>query len=108
MSRSSRSTAWTLSFVSRCHSDRLLLLTSSTVNAGTLSPLGKTSSMVGKLDEYESLFKINFFSLVSILGHSLPHLRTAKEGSEAGIHGRVVLVSSGASTGGVSGWGAYR
>lgn len=79
------------------------------LNAGTLNPLGQTASFTGKIEDVKSLFDTNFFSLYSILTHAIPHLRssegkTLKDGKTTG---RVVLVSSGASTGGVAGWGAY-
>jgi len=61
------------------------------------------------LDEYKQLFDINFFSIISILSHSLPYLtsRESKSLSQDQPAGRVILVSSGAATGGVAGWGAY-
>ncbi|GAA5923880.1 uncharacterized protein JCM15063_005489 [Sporobolomyces koalae] len=82
------------------------------LNAGTLHPLGSTSSFVGpdKLAEYKSLFDINFFSLVSIVGHALPHLASTEGKSldpDAEAHGRIIMVSSGAATGGVQSWGPY-
>ncbi|KDE05880.1 hypothetical protein MVLG_03823 [Microbotryum lychnidis-dioicae p1A1 Lamole] len=80
------------------------------LNAGTLSPLGKISSMAGRLAEHKALFDTNYFSLVSLISHALPFLneranKDLQEGEE--ISGRIVMVSSGASTGGVAGWGAY-
>lgn len=68
------------------------------VNAGTVT-FGTTASFVDRMDEYKSVFDVNYFSLVSIIGHALPHLKEA--------NGRIVLVSSGAATGGVVSWGAY-
>lgn len=81
------------------------------VNAGTLHPLGTHRNLGGStLSEYKQLFSINFFSLVSILSHSLPYL-TSRESkslsSSSDPAGRVILVSSGAAVGGVAGWGAY-
>lgn len=78
------------------------------LNAGTLSPLGTTASFAGKLDEYKSLFDVNYFGLVSMITHALPYLkeRESKEDADS-ISGRIVLVSSGAATGGVAGWGPY-
>ncbi|KAM0751690.1 short-chain dehydrogenase [Meredithblackwellia eburnea MCA 4105] len=79
------------------------------LNAGTLFPIGTTESLKGKLDEYKKLFDINFFSLVSIVSHAIPHLRAASSLQPDAVAkvGRVVMVSSGASTGGVAAWGAY-
>lgn len=78
------------------------------MNAGTLSPLGTTASLTGKLDEYKSLFDVNYFGLISMITHALPFLkeREAKDDASA-VSGRIVLVSSGAATGGVAGWGPY-
>ncbi|KAL8291727.1 hypothetical protein RQP46_001985 [Phenoliferia psychrophenolica] len=79
------------------------------LNAGTLSPLGTIASMKGKVDEVEGLFRVNFLSLVSLLSHAIPYLNSKENKPEAkdGVTGRIVLVSSGAATGGVAGWGAY-
>lgn len=51
------------------------------------------------LDSFKSVFDVNFFSLVSILKYSIPHLRQSK--------GQVVFVSSGAAVGGIASWGSY-
>ncbi|GAA6061185.1 hypothetical protein JCM10212_002398 [Sporobolomyces blumeae] len=80
------------------------------LNAGTLHPLGTHRTLHTHLDEYKSLFDVNFFSLVSIVGHALPYLtsRESKRDLAPGsVAGRVILVSSGAAVGGVAGWGAY-
>lgn len=78
------------------------------LNAGTLDPLGTTASMAdpARFEAYQKLFATNYFSLVSMIAHALPHLN-AEKGVE-GPRGRIVLVSSGAATKGVAGWGAYR
>ncbi|GAA5894498.1 uncharacterized protein JCM6883_002120 [Sporobolomyces salmoneus] len=81
------------------------------LNAGTLHPLGTHRSFTGsKLEEYKSLFDVNFFSLISIIGHALPYL-SSREGksnlSDSDPAGRIIAVSSGAATGGYQGWGAY-
>ncbi|KAG8865223.1 hypothetical protein FRB96_000113 [Tulasnella sp. 330] len=68
------------------------------LNAGTLHPLGRIDTP-NLVDEWKSLFDVNFFSLVQTIQMALPHLRK--------IGGRVVFVSSGAATGGSAGWGAY-
>ncbi|OAV96143.1 hypothetical protein PTTG_02157 [Puccinia triticina 1-1 BBBD Race 1] len=57
------------------------------------------SNNQGSLESWKEVFDVNFFSLVSILKHSLVHLRNS--------HGRVVFVSSGASVGGIASWGSY-
>ncbi|KAH3675936.1 hypothetical protein WICMUC_002232 [Wickerhamomyces mucosus] len=57
-------------------------------NAGVLNPVDKVEN--ANLTEWKELFNINFFSIVSLVANALPHLRNSK--------GRVVLVSSGAST----------
>ncbi|GAA5887552.1 hypothetical protein JCM16303_004241 [Sporobolomyces ruberrimus] len=90
------------------------------LNAGTLHPLGthRSFSSPDKLSEYKSLFETNFFSLISIVSHSLPYL-SSREGKSSSLSssssssedpvvgGRIIMVSSGAATGGVQGWGAY-
>lgn len=54
--------------------------------------MGPTSSMKGRLDEYRQLFDVNFFSLISIISHAIPHLN---EDNVAGpTKGRIILVSS--------------
>ncbi|KAK4052125.1 hypothetical protein OIV83_002419 [Microbotryomycetes sp. JL201] len=79
------------------------------LNAGTLDPLGTTETLTGKLDQYKQLFNVNFFSLVSLVQHALPHLRdnSKQKSSNVDITGRIIMVSSGAATGGVAGWGPY-
>ncbi|KAA1078799.1 hypothetical protein PGTUg99_017476 [Puccinia graminis f. sp. tritici] len=51
------------------------------------------------IEAWKEVFDVNFFALVSILKHSLVHLRSS--------NGRVVFVSSGASVGGIASWGSY-
>lgn len=78
------------------------------MNAGTLDPLGTTASFAGKTEAYKSLFDVNFFSLISMVSQALPYLKATEGKNLTGAtSGRVVMVSSGASTGGVAGWGAY-
>lgn len=81
------------------------------MNAGTLHPLGTHRSFTGsKFEEYKSLFDINLFALISITGHALPHLSSREGKSELSKDdpaGRIIMVSSGAASGGVQGWGAY-
>lgn len=82
------------------------------VNAGQMGPLAPVSALGGPaLDGVKELFDVNFFSLISIVSHALPYLRKreGKEGLEQDQPaGRIVLVSSGAATGGVTGWAAYK
>ncbi|KWU45682.1 NAD(P)-binding protein [Rhodotorula sp. JG-1b] len=81
------------------------------LNAGQMGPLAPVSALGGPaLEGVKELFEVNFFSLISIISHALPYLRQ-REG-KAGLAqdqpaGRIVLVSSGAATGGVTGWAAY-
>ncbi|GAA5989123.1 hypothetical protein JCM11641_007604 [Rhodosporidiobolus odoratus] len=82
------------------------------LNAGTLHPvssISNLSSSSGNLDSMRTLFEINFFSLVSMLSHAVPFLKETdgKEVKEGEPTGRVIFVSSGAATGGVSGWAGY-
>ncbi|EFP78582.2 uncharacterized protein PGTG_04538 [Puccinia graminis f. sp. tritici CRL 75-36-700-3] len=51
------------------------------------------------LDAWREVFEVNFFALISMLKHSLVHLRDSK--------GRVVFISSTASVLGVSSLGSY-
>lgn len=51
------------------------------------------------LESWKDVFNVNFFSLVSILKHSLVHLRKS--------NGKVIFVSSGAAVGGLASWGSY-
>ncbi|GAA5979456.1 hypothetical protein JCM10908_002931 [Rhodotorula pacifica] len=81
------------------------------LNAGQMGPLAPVSALGGPaLDGVRELFDVNFFSLISIVSHALPYLRQ-REGKEGLTQdqpaGRIVLVSSGAATGGVTGWAAY-
>lgn len=78
------------------------------LNAGTLGPIAMTHELTGRIEEVEALFRTNYFSLISILTYALPHLKSRDGKAEGAIAGRVVMVSSGASTGGIAGWGAYR
>lgn len=79
------------------------------MNAGTLDPLGRTAAMAGpeRLAAYKSLFDVNFFALVSLAAHALPYLKETSSKPASDVAGRIVMVSSGAATGGVAGWGAY-
>lgn len=57
-------------------------------NAGVLQPVAQIKD--ADIDEWKTLFDVNFFSIVSLVSQALPHLRKSK--------GNIVLVSSGAST----------
>ena len=69
------------------------------LNAGMLEPLSPIADENVPLAGWKSHFDVNFFSLIPALRASLPALRSAQ--------GRVVFVSSGASVGGMAGWGPY-
>jgi NAD(P)-dependent dehydrogenase (short-subunit alcohol dehydrogenase family) len=77
--------------------DRFGQIDSIVANAGVLEPVDRIE--LAAIDEWKKLFDVNFFSIVSLVSQALPHLRKTK--------GRVVVVSSGASTKAYYGWGAY-
>ncbi|KAK4705166.1 hypothetical protein P7C70_g1036, partial [Phenoliferia sp. Uapishka_3] len=79
------------------------------LNAGTLSPLGTTAQLKGKMEEVDQLFRVNYLSLISIISHAIPFLNSIENKPEVkeGLTGRIILVSSGAATGGYVGWGPY-
>ncbi|KAG9298746.1 hypothetical protein G9A89_012814 [Geosiphon pyriformis] len=66
-------------------------------SAGAIEPIGPISEAQPK--EWKRHFDINFFSVLSLVQKSIPHLRIAK--------GRVINVSSGAANHTYYGWGAY-
>ncbi|RCK60449.1 hypothetical protein Cantr_08261 [Candida viswanathii] len=66
-------------------------------NAGVLEPVGKIDGT--RIDEWKRLYDINLFSVVELIKQSLAHLKKTK--------GKVIAVSSGASTKPYSGWYAY-
>lgn len=68
-------------------------------NAGTLDPIATIADTT--VDAWRETFEINFFSAYMLVQHALPHLRDAED------YGRVVSISSGASTKGYPTWGAY-
>lgn len=72
-------------------------LTGIIANAGVLDPVERIAD--ADITQWMKLFQINFFSIVSLVSCTLPFLRKTQ--------GQVVLVSSGASTKGYYGWGAY-
>ncbi|KAK9898448.1 short-chain dehydrogenase [Cystobasidium minutum MCA 4210] len=67
------------------------------LNAGVAAPQLRIENMV--IERMRKLFDINFFSLVSMLQISIPHLRKTK--------GTVIFTSSGAATGNTTSWAAY-
>ncbi|KAK6530950.1 hypothetical protein TWF281_007780 [Arthrobotrys megalospora] len=67
------------------------------LNHGVLDPLAKVD--VAELEDWEANYRVNFFSNVQLIKNALPDLRKT--------NGRVVLVSSGASSLYFTGWGAY-
>ncbi|KAI5481428.1 hypothetical protein MNV49_004184 [Pseudohyphozyma bogoriensis] len=81
--------------------------TISPVNAGVADQMGFISTL--ELSAVRELFEINFFSLVSILTHAVPYLKSSegKPASQPSARGRVILVSSGAATGKTASWGPY-
>jgi NAD(P)-dependent dehydrogenase (short-subunit alcohol dehydrogenase family) len=67
------------------------------LNAGVIDPIRRIAD--ANLDEIRQTFETNVMSVFSTLKHALPYLRETK--------GRVVVVSSGAATGGFSAWAPY-
>ncbi|CAK7895903.1 benzil reductase ((S)-benzoin forming) Irc24p [[Candida] anglica] len=66
-------------------------------NAGVLDPVGPVSK--SDVTSWKKLFDINLFAVVDLIAKSLPELRKS--------HGRIIAVSSGASTKSYDGWSAY-
>ncbi|KAK6355953.1 hypothetical protein TWF718_000329 [Orbilia javanica] len=67
------------------------------LNHGNLDPVAKID--VAALEDWEANYRVNFLSNVEFIKTALPELRKT--------NGRVVLVSSGASSIYFTGWGAY-
>lgn len=67
------------------------------VNAGVLEPVSQLDDL--DVEAWKKLFDVNFFSAVQLVHDAIPELRKSS--------GQVIFVSSGASTSGYSGWGAY-
>ncbi|KAI0455719.1 short-chain dehydrogenase [Xylaria acuta] len=67
------------------------------VNHSTLSPITKIFD--SDAEEWRRAFDINVFSAVALVKESIAELRKS--------HGRVIFVSSGASSNAYIGWGAY-
>lgn len=72
-------------------------LNSVVANAGVIDPV--TTVENANIDDWKTLYDINFFSVVQLIKLSIPELRKS--------NGNIVVVSSGASTSGYHGWGAY-
>ncbi|KAF9446935.1 NAD(P)-binding protein [Macrolepiota fuliginosa MF-IS2] len=70
------------------------------LNAGTLEPLCRIGDNT-PLPLWKKHFDVNFFSLVTAVKTTLPHLRKSP------LRGRIVFVSSGAAVKGTAGWGPY-
>jgi len=77
--------------------DKFQQLDSLVLNAGTLNPVAQLQN--ANVDDWRRGFETNFFSLISMIKHSLPHLRKSR--------GRVVMISSGSATNPTIGWGSY-
>lgn len=67
------------------------------LNAGILDPVSSIAD--ASLDAWKRLYNINVFSPLCLTSKAIPYLRFTE--------GRVVFVSSGASTSNYHGWGAY-
>ncbi|KAJ8124203.1 hypothetical protein ONZ43_g18 [Nemania bipapillata] len=67
------------------------------INHSTLSPITKLFD--SDADEWRRAFDVNVFSAVALVKESIPELRKS--------NGRVIFVSSGASSSAYAGWGAY-
>ncbi|VVT55487.1 uncharacterized protein SAPINGB_P004621 [Magnusiomyces paraingens] len=66
-------------------------------NAGVLEPIAPVAK--ASLEDWKKLYDINFFAPVSLSSKAIPELRKT--------HGRIVFVSSDASTIFFNGWAAY-
>jgi NAD(P)-dependent dehydrogenase (short-subunit alcohol dehydrogenase family) len=71
------------------------------LNAGTLEPMTRITSVDTPLDAWRVHFDVNVFSLVTAIKAAAPALRESPNG------GKVIFVSSGAAVGGTAGWGPY-
>ncbi|KAL7422460.1 hypothetical protein Q5752_003108 [Cryptotrichosporon argae] len=67
------------------------------LNAGSLEPIGKLADL--PTSSFIPYLQANLLSVLYLVQPALPHLRQAR--------GRIVLVSSGAATGGYQAWGLY-
>ncbi|KAI1116623.1 short-chain dehydrogenase [Nemania sp. NC0429] len=67
------------------------------VNHGQLSPITKIAD--SNAEEWRRAYDVNVFSAVALVKEAIPELRKS--------NGRVVFISSGASTNAFVGWGAY-
>ncbi|CAO3620725.1 unnamed protein product [Cunninghamella blakesleeana] len=72
-------------------------LNSVIANAGVIEPFATVAESA--VQGWKRLFDINFFSIITLVQESLPHLRHSK--------GSIILISSGAALGAYRSWGAY-
>jgi NAD(P)-dependent dehydrogenase (short-subunit alcohol dehydrogenase family) len=70
------------------------------LNAGTVDPMCRMGDDT-PLSAWKAAFDVNFFSLVTAVKATLPHLRKSP------IGGKIIFISSGAAVGGYAGWGPY-
>ncbi|KAK6341682.1 hypothetical protein TWF696_008750 [Orbilia brochopaga] len=67
------------------------------LNHGVLEPISKVAD--ADASDWEVVYRVNVLAGVEVVRAALPQLRK--------VHGRVILVSSGAATAAYTGWGAY-
>lgn len=67
------------------------------LNAGVLEPVAPIAE--ADIEKWKRLYEINLFAPLCLVSKAIPYLRTTS--------GRLVFVSSGASTSNYVGWGAY-
>ncbi|CAO3613877.1 unnamed protein product [Cunninghamella echinulata] len=72
-------------------------LNSVIANAGVIEPIATVGESA--VQGWKHLYDVNFFSIITLVQESLPHLRHSK--------GSIIMISSGAAVGGYRGWGAY-
>lgn len=77
------------------HIDSLIL------NAAILEPLGNVVQDGSTVDAWKQHFDVNFFSLITAIQATMPHLRASDFG------GRVIFTSSGSALGSTAGWAPY-
>ncbi|KAK4194287.1 putative oxidoreductase [Triangularia verruculosa] len=67
------------------------------INHGALSPMTRIAN--SSVEDWKALFDANFFSALALAKETIPSLRLT--------NGRIIFLSSGASTGAYTAWGAY-
>ena len=67
------------------------------INHGALEPLKPVAD--SSIQDWKTLYEINFFSPLALVQAVIPHLRQTK--------GRIIFTSSGAATKGYKAWGPY-